>query len=451
MRWIMKHIFQLKRHGLFDARVPRFTSFPPATWFNKDKGAADAAQWQQAMLSGSDVSLYVHIPFCKRLCWFCACRTQGTKTLGPLQAYVGRVLAEAALVRANLPKDLRVSRLHLGGGTPTILNAGLLDQLLSGLNTHFDLGGLEEFSVEVDPTDVGPKRLDMLVKWGLSRASIGIQDFDPAVQAAIGREQSPELTRDVVEMLRVRGVANLNFDLLYGLPHQTLDSLGETLNTALDMAPDRVALFGYAHVPWMSKRQSMIPADALPNPERRYGLFSKAREEFLAANMTQIGIDHFATDGDGLTRALAERRLKRSFQGYTDDQAPYLIALGASGISTYPEGYMQNLSSTGQYSGMVEEGQMPVARGYALTAQDRVVARIVADLMCYFETDVPTELPAVAERMKAVIAKYEDALEIEGDHIRLKPWAHQLARLIAAEVSTRDPENPSTTRYSQAI
>lgn len=403
------------------------------------------------MPATADISLYVHVPFCKRLCWFCACRTQGTKTLGPLKAYVTRVLAEAAIVRANLPPNVRVTRLHLGGGTPTILNPGLLDQLLSGLHAEFDLSDMSEFSVEVDPTDVGPQRLDMLAKWGLSRASIGIQDFDPTVQAAIGREQSAELTQEVVDMLRQRGIQNLNFDLLYGLPHQTLGSLKSTLKTALDMTPDRVALFGYAHVPWMSKRQSMIPADALPNPERRYGLFSTAREEFLAAGMNEIGIDHFATDQDGLTQALADRKLKRSFQGYTDDQAEYLIALGASGISTYPNGYIQNLSSTGQYSGMVDEGELPVARGYQLTAQDRIVAQIVADFMCYFEADIPDSDPDVAERMQAVIAKYEDALDVEGSHVTLKPWAHQLARLIAAEVSTRDPETPSTTRYSQAI
>lgn len=252
-------------------------------------------------------------------------------------------------------------------------------------------------------------------------------------------------------MLRTRGIANLNFDLLYGLPHQTLNSLQSTLDTSLQMAPDRVALFGYAHVPWMSKRQSMIPADALPNPERRYALFSAARDRFLDAGMSQIGIDHFARPGDGLAQALAEKRLKRSFQGYTDDPAPYLIALGASGISTYPEGYAQNLSSTGQYSGMVDEGQVPVARGYQLSDQDRLVARIVADLMCYFETEIPENAPAVEARMQEVIARHADALVITGRRIALKPWAHQLVRLIAAEVSTRNPSSPTTTRYSQAI
>ena len=350
---------RLRRYGLFNAKVPRFTSYPPANRFSDAVTGETVESWLSTVPSGADVSLYVHVPFCRRLCWFCACRTQGTKTDGPLARYVETLLAEIAMVRAQLPEDIRVARLHLGGGTPTILSPALMDRLLGALDDAFGLGARDEFSVEIDPVEIDAPRLEVLARHGLNRASLGVQDFDPKVQEAIGRVQSVEETRAAVDMLRDLGVTDLNFDLLYGLPFQTEASLDRTLDQVLDIGPGRLALYGYAHVPWMSKRQMVIPVDALPAPETRHALFEQARMRLLGAGHVQIGIDHFARPDDGLARALVERRLARNFQGYTEDRVPWLIGLGASAISRYPQGYAQNQPATALYQAAIASGPPP--------------------------------------------------------------------------------------------
>lgn len=405
------------------------------------------SQWLRAVPEGGELSLYVHIPFCRRLCWFCACRTQGTKTDAPLGRYVAHLLQEARNQRASLPHSIRPTRLHLGGGTPTILPPALLEELLSGLQEIYGFAHLSEFSVEVDPTDVDLPRLEILRRFGMNRASLGIQDFEPQVQEAIGRAQSFERTRDVVAQLRGLGINSINFDLLYGLPHQTTASLRATLDAALSLHPGRIALFGYAHVPWMSKRQVMIPADALPAPETRYHLFQTARKHLLGSGFLQIGIDHFALPQDGLAQAFLARRLRRSFQGYTDDQTPHLLALGASAISTYPEGFAQNIPVTGQYAKALEAGHSPVARGYALSPADKIKARVVEDLLCYHRADIK----GLNTSLAPVLQRYAEALRCDGTTLSLANWAQPLVRIIAAEIALGVPETNSAQRYSQAI
>lgn len=451
---MMKHLSDLSRFGLFDAKAPRFTSYPPANWFNEDVDAECVGNWRASAPRNAGISLYVHIPFCRRLCWFCACRTQGTRSDAPLAPYVARVLAEARAVRAQFVNGVRPQRLHLGGGTPTILSAALLDELLNGLNDIWGLDTLEEFSVEVDPTDVGPARLATLAAHGLNRASLGIQDFDEQVQGAIGRTQSRELTQGVVDNLRELGIGALNFDLLYGLPYQTRQTLAATLDAALEMRPSRIALFGYAHVPWMSKRQVLIPSDALPGPEERLALFEQARLTLLGQGYVQIGIDHFALPRDTLARAFYDRTLKRSFQGYTDDRAPYLIGLGASAISTYPQGFAQNIPVTGQYARRIDASEPAIWRGYALTARDKLKADLVEQLMCYHGAELSGSQRADPELMAGVeriAARFEGAVDWNGTHLTIVRWAHPLVRMIAVELVTPD-ESPSGERtYSAAI
>ena len=268
----------LEKHGLYSARVPRYTSYPPANHFAADLGRRHQTGWLTEVPEGAAVSLYVHVPFCRRLCWLCACRTQGTTTLRPVDAYVDTLLAELREVRSRLPARVGMARLHLGGGTPTLLSPATMTRLSARYSTPFAPAEGFEFSVEIDPTEAAPDLLDVLARFGLNRASIGVQDFEPEVQKAIGRVQSFEITRDVVDRLRADGVRSLNLDLLYGLPHQTRATLGDTLHQVLDLAPDRLALYGYAHVPWMSKRQVMIPAAALPSTQERYHLSALARD-----------------------------------------------------------------------------------------------------------------------------------------------------------------------------
>ena len=428
---------RLRRYGLFNAKVPRFTSYPPANRFSDAVTGETVESWLSTVPSGADVSLYVHVPFCRRLCWFCACRTQGTKTDGPLARYVETLLAEIAMVRAQLPEDIRVARLHLGGGTPTILSPALMDRLLGALDDAFGLGARDEFSVEIDPVEIDAPRLEVLARHGLNRASLGVQDFDPKVQEAIGRVQSVEETRAAVDMLRDLGVTDLNFDLLYGLPFQTEASLDRTLDQVLDIGPGRLALYGYAHVPWMSKRQMVIPVDALPAPETRHALFEQARMRLLGAGHVQIGIDHFARPDDGLARALVERRLARNFQGYTEDRVPWLIGLGASAISRYPQGYAQNQPATALYQAAIASGRSAAQRGIALSAEDAMRAEAIGQLMCYHAVRLdalPRVGPDARGWLEALVAEYPDAMSFDGNMLRIEPWARPLVRIFAARL-----------------
>lgn len=441
----------LRRFGLFDARVPRFTSYPPATRFDSTVRPATYEHWLQAIPDGAAISLYVHIPFCRRLCWFCACRTQGTSSGAPLPGYVETLLAEARLIRDRLPRAIRLARLHLGGGTPTILPPELLTSLMDGLDQTFGLGALDEFSVEIDPTDCDRARLAVLAAHGMSRASLGVQDFDPQVQAAIGRKQSLEVTRQTIADLRDLGVAAINLDLLYGLPFQTLGSLSRTLDEVIGTRPGRLALYGYAHVPWASKRQVMIPTEALPSPEQRLALSDHAQSRLIDAGYRRIGIDHFALPHDGLAIAARQRRLARSFQGYTDDRTACLIGLGASSISRLPSGYAQNEASTGRYQQQLLQGQLPIARGVSLSATDRLVGHLVESLMCYHAIDL-SQLEAGQDRAAAILGRvaqdFPGCVDFEGTRFAIRDWALPLTRIIAAAIG---PDALSGKSFSIAV
>ncbi|TRW98150.1 oxygen-independent coproporphyrinogen III oxidase [Paracoccus sp. M683] len=383
----MSSTSQLKQLGLFEARVPRYTSYPPATHFAPFQGTGMVTDWITAIPAETEISLYVHIPFCRRLCWFCACRTQGTQKLEPVAAYVRMLLAELRMLRVLLPPGIRLSRLHWGGGTPTLLPAAMITRLAEAILSAFPMTPTGEFSVEIDPSEIDAPRMAALAGAGVNRASIGVQDFDPQIQETIGRPQSHELTAAAVRLIRDHGIANLNADILYGLPHQTTARISDTVQKLLALSPDRVALYGYAHVPWMSKRQVMIPEQALPDAQARLALFDTARALFLSEGFGEIGIDHFSRPDDGLARAVRAGRLRRNFQGYTDDRAQVLIGLGASSISRYPQGYAQNAPATGAYIAAVRDGRLPVTRGHAFTPEDIWRGRMIEALMCDFRID----------------------------------------------------------------
>lgn len=446
----MDDVTLFEKHGLFSARVPRYTSYPPANRFLDEVGLRRQSDWLGAVGADLSISLYIHIPFCKRLCWFCACRTQGTSSGRPVENYVTHLLNELRTVRDLLPSGVSMSRLHLGGGTPTTLAPGTMDRLLTAIFDAFRTTPEFEFSVEVDPTDAAPALLDTLVQGGLHRASIGVQDFDPKVQKAIGRDQSVDQTRAVVDHLRAGGVTSTNFDLLYGLPHQTRASLSRTIDSVLDLAPDRLALYGYAHVPWMSKRQVMIDGDMLPDARERLLMAEFAAERFVAAGYDTLGIDHFALPNDGLARAARDRTLSRNFQGYTDDTSPVLIGLGASAISKFPQGFVQNAVSTSAYLQRAEAGMPTGFKGYALTDQDRTIAWMVEQLMCFgsIPLDQAPNDPLVDDLAADIMARFGDVLQREGDLITLPTPLMPLARVIAAAM---DDYRPAEARHSLAI
>lgn len=432
---------QLRALGLFDTKVPRYTSYPAATRFSTKVGAGEMTRWLSAVPAGQDISLYIHIPFCRRLCWFCACRTQGTSTLSPVKAYLETLLTELSRVCDHLPKGTRLARLHWGGGTPTLLDPDLMEMLGRAILDRLPLAEGAEFSVEIDPNEIGAGRIDALARLGMNRASIGVQDFDPEIQETIGRPQSHDVTAKAVSAIRAKGVRSLNMDILYGLPHQTPQKITDTVRKVIALSPDRVALYGYAHVPWMAKRQVMIPADALPQAEARLTLFETARALFLDSGYRQIGIDHFAKPGDGLVTARRAHRLRRNFQGYTDDTALVLIGLGASSISRFPEGYAQNAAGTSAYQRAIQSGGLATQRGYAFSAEDLLRGAMIEELMCDFEVDAPriaartgrTEGEVLA-RLDGLDTAFAGQVDKTPTGIRLRPGAYPLARLVARRI-----------------
>ena len=335
---------------------------------------------------------------------------------------------------------VRVSAVHFGGGSPTMLTPADLVALMTRLRDRFTFLDTASIAVEMDPNDLDGPRYDALAEIGLTRASLGVQDFDPKVQKAINRLQSFEQTAGVAEAVRARGAASVNCDVLYGLPFQTLETLERTVRDIVSLDPDRVALFGYAHVPWMKKHQTMIPEAALPDVGERFRQMTMAGEMLVAAGYEPIGIDHFAKPADSLAVATREGRLRRNFQGYTEDAADALIGLGASSIGQLPQGYIQNMSATGEYQKMVEEGGLAAVRGIALSMDDRARAHVIERLMCDFAfsfADLRQRFPGdaegpIAEAQAYVAANTDGVAEIAHGAFRITPRGKPFARAIAA-------------------
>lgn len=435
---LMEHIEKLAPLGLFDARVPRYTSYPTAPIFSATVGHAEQTTWTRALDPREPVSVYVHIPFCERLCWFCACRTQGTSTLNPVASYLKTLRAELRQLAATLPAGVRMGKLHWGGGTPTILLPEMIVELAQMVKAVIPPADEFEFSVEIDPTMVDEAKITALAAEGMNRASIGIQDFSDEVQAAIGRRQPYEATAACVAMLRKAGITSLNADLVYGLPYQDMATITRTVAQVLTLNPDRIALFGYAHVPHMAKRQKLINEDALPDDRMRYQLAEAAAAQFVAAGFETIGIDHFAKPDDSLAVAARAGTLRRNFQGYTTDTSPTLIGIGASSISRFPQGYVQNASATGAYIQRIEGGTLAGYRGHAMTEADQLHARAIEMLMCDFSID-RTELRDVFGAAEATLAPLHDIaatrfkgyVTVTDACVAVRPEGKPLLRMIA--------------------
>ncbi|QGX99474.1 oxygen-independent coproporphyrinogen III oxidase [Roseovarius faecimaris] len=436
---------QLGKLGLFDAKVPRYTSYPTAPHFKPGVGGDVFASWIAKIPEGAQISLYVHVPFCRRLCWFCACRTQGTQTLTPVASYVETLKSELALLKAHLPRGVTLSRLHWGGGTPTLLDAGMITALAEAVKDVAPFADNTEFSVEIDPCELDSDRLQALARAGMTRASIGVQDFDPEIQNTIGRIQGYDITRKVAEDIRAVGVESLNADILFGLPDQSKARITESVQKLLSLNPDRVALYGYAHVPWMAKRQQMIPSDRLPTPEERLELFDTARRLFMWDGYDAIGIDHFARPEDGLSRALKAGTLRRNFQGYTDDTAEVLIGVGASSISRFPQGYAQNAPATGAHTAAIRDGRFSTARGHVFAGEDKLRARMIEALMCDFFVSVEelhntfgTPVAKLRKMLKDTSDAFPGLLNLSDEGLHIPHAAQPLTRMIARSFDAYD-------------
>ena len=437
--------------------VPRYTSYPTAPHFHEGIGQEQTQRWLAHLPSAEGVSVYAHIPYCDRLCWFCGCHTKQTKRYDPVAVYVGVLCREIALVEQAIGFAPILSQLHLGGGSPSMLNERDLERLRAAFETAFRFSSDAQVSMELDPSDKSPEEFAALARFGVTRASIGVQDFNERVQAAINRPQTYAQTAGAVDTLRRFGVSSINIDALYGLPYQTAKSLEETLNQVISLAPDRIALFGYAHVPWMKKHQNMIPEDALPDEEERLEQAKLASGMLVASGYVSIGIDHFARPDDSLTRAAKEGRLRRNFQGYTDDDCRTLLGLGASSIGRFEEGYVQNHVPTAQYMRSVTEGRLPTARGIALSASDRLHSDVIEQLMCNFRFSV-TALRArhgqIADRIAQQVAEISSGdrstlCKFDGDEFSVRDPARAYTRTVASWFDAR--LNTGAARYSAAV
>jgi oxygen-independent coproporphyrinogen-3 oxidase len=427
--------------------VPRYTSYPTAPNFHPGITDADYAGWLGALPPETDLSLYVHIPFCDRLCWFCGCHTKQVLRYDPIAAYLPAVHLEMEQVARHLEGRGGATALHLGGGSPSMLRPDDLIALAERARQLFRPRADLEFSIEIDPNDMTEDRYDAFAAAGVTRISVGVQDFDPRVQQTINRLQSFEQTRAVVEGMRRRGVGSVNLDVLYGLPHQTVGSLEATIEQALVLHPDRLALFGYAHVPWMKTHQRMIDETMLPDAAERLRQSTAAAARIVAAGYVAVGLDHFARPSDRLAIAAGAGRLRRNFQGYTTDAAPALIGFGASSIGSLPQGYVQNITATGEYIRAIRARGLAIARGIALNSEDRLRGWVIERLMCDLQISI-TELrrrfgnaadPVLDEMAYAAQYDADGIVAFDGQTFAITETGRPYVRSVAAAFDTYLP------------
>lgn len=426
----------IDRVSLAESKVPRYTSYPTAAQFGPGIGRRDVLGWMSRLDVAAPVSVYIHVPFCRKLCWYCGCHTSIVSRDAPIAAYHAVLLRELDLVAAALPGRLPVSHLHFGGGTPTILAPTQLDALMARLRQVFDFRPDAEIAIEIDPRGLDEARVEALARAGVTRASLGVQDLDPAVQAAINRIQPLERVATCVAMLRRSGITRLSTDLIYGLPRQSEETLRRTVRDVAALEPDRVSLFGYAHVPWMKSHQRLLEPSGLPEGRARLSLCDAATDALLDAGYEPIGIDHFARPHDDLAAAARAGTLHRNFQGYTTDRAETLLGLGASAISTYPEGFAQNAARLDDWRESIERGDLAIVRGVRLTDNDRRRAAIIEQLMCNFTVDLTADIdadPAIAEDLDRTRPLVEAGLAArDGKRLTVVPEGRPFARIVAA-------------------
>ncbi len=376
----------------YDKAGPRYTSYPTAVQFHDRFGAADfQAQARASNEGGRPLSLYVHIPFCAHVCYYCACNKVVTRKRERARPYLERLAREIELAGQLFDASRPVVQLHWGGGTPTYLDDDQIAWLMAETGRHFHLLGDDEdheYSIEIDPREIRPTTMACLRGLGFNRISLGVQDFSPRVQEAVHRIQPEELTRDTVEAARREGFSSISFDLIYGLPFQSVASFSRTLDVAIDMGPDRLSVFNYAHLPELFKPQRRIDAATLPSPAEKLDILALTIEKLTAAGYVFIGMDHFARPDDELAVAQRDGTLTRNFQGYSTHAGCDLVGLGVSAISMVGDGYSQNAKTLDDYYAALDDGRLPVVRGVLTDEDDRLRREVITRLICHFRLDM---------------------------------------------------------------
>lgn len=429
----------------YDLRVPRYTSYPTSPHFDDTDSDALYREWLSKLDPNTGVSLYIHVPFCDSMCSFCGCYTKIVKRYDPVEQYLDYVHKEIDLLAAALPARMTAKHIHWGGGSPTMLKAEDWRSIIEKLKDHFDIDDSSELAVEIDPRTATEDYIKAMSEAGINRASIGVQDFHEEVQVAINRIQSFDMTKQVVDWLHAYGITSINLDLLYGLPFQSLDRVIDTAEKAVSLNPKRLAVFGYAHVPWMKSHMKLIPEDALPNAEERWAQMDAIADVLVKHGFVKVGLDHYAKPDDSMTIALQEKRLHRNFQGYTIDSNPVMLPLGASSIGQTEFGYMANVQPLHDYKRMIDAGQLPIGRTRAISNEDALRRDVISQIMCMMsvnlaETAMRFGKPAdfFAPEVKKLQPMIEDGIcTFNADStLTLPEEGRPLMRLIAATFDT---------------
>lgn len=407
--------------------VPRYTSYPTAA----DFGPLEEGVIERAIARASgDVSLYLHIPFCEKICFYCGCNTGASGKRARVETYLAALHQELATVASLLPQGAQVRRIAFGGGSPNAIEPQEFLALVDSLHAHFPLAD-PEWSIELDPRSLTPEWSHVVREAGITRGSMGVQTFAPHCQKAIGREQSTAMICRSIDWLRSGGVTSLNFDLMYGLPHQTAEDLAESLEYTRKLGADRVAVFGYAHVPHLVPRQTMISEDALPGAAARFAMAGQAHDVLTGAGYEAIGFDHFALPHDSMAKVTRVGALRRNFQGFTDDPADVLIGMGSSAISGFPGLFAQNDKHNGRYRTLSAEGRLSANHGIVRSPEDAVRGGVIEALLCQGEAELPTRLlDEVQDRLAPFTAR--GLATLSGSRLQITHEGLPYARVIAS-------------------
>lgn len=433
-------------------QAPRYTSYPPATAFQDGFTPEAYKAVLRTMAPEEPVSLYLHVPFCQALCLYCGCHTCPTQRHERITDYLAAVHKELETIALTTERPRRISHLHFGGGSPNIMSEKDLGLMFGALARRFDLTHCSEIAMELDPRLITKAQARTLGLVGVTRVSLGVQDFDPDVQQAIGRVQPFEMVKAACDRLREAGVARINFDLMYGLPMQSPASVAETARKALELKPDRIAFFSYAHVPQVKAHQKALEQYILPGPHAALAMERAGRDVLREAGYIEIGMDHFARPSDPLAKAWKNHKLRRNFQGYTDDSAVSMLGLGASSIGRAPGGYFQNARDIDAYQAQIRQQGLATARGLRLSGEDKFRAAIIEELMCYMKVNLElvcrehhTSPASLMEALDA-LQPFEEAgiIKRQGYRIELAIPQRMAVRVIASvfDKTLRTPDAP---------
>jgi oxygen-independent coproporphyrinogen-3 oxidase len=437
----------LEKHG---GNGPRYTSYPTADRFEAGFGEEALRAFLSRRTHADPWSIYMHLPFCDTLCYYCACNKVITKDHSKSAKYVESLEREMEMVEPLLGEERRVCQLHWGGGTPTFLARDEMSRLVRAVDARFQRTADFECSIEVDPRRVAPGTLAFLGDLGFNRISIGVQDFDPAVQKAVHRIQSEEVTRAAIEEARASGFRSVNLDLIYGLPKQTVAGFGATLDKVIALAPDRLALYSYAHLPAMFKPQRRIAEADLPTPEAKLEILKLAIERLRAAGYVYIGMDHFARPDDALAIAQAQGRLQRNFQGYSTFPECDMLSFGISAIGRVGPTYYQNVKTLPDYYATLDAGRLPVAKGVVLTEDDLVRRAVIQALACNFRVRISKEY--FARELQDLKLLQEDGLvELRDDEVVVTPAGRLLVRRVCMVFDRYLRERREQATYSKVV